>query len=158
MAYEQAYIDTYARSAGSLFVLAFDGDKVVGAATGIPMADETREFRQPFLDQGYQPDRIFYFGESVLLPEYRGHGVGVAFFDHRESHALEQGSFTHTCFCAVERPSVHPLRPADYEPLDDFWHKRGYKKVPALKTQYHWRDIGDTAQTPKPMTFWFKSL
>jgi len=158
MTYEQTYIDTYARSADSLFVLAFDGDQVVGAATGIPMADETDEFKQPFLDQGYQPDRIFYFGESVLLPEYRGRGIGVGFFEHRECHAREQGGFTHCCFCAVERPSDHPLRPSGYQPLDEFWHKRGYTRVPALNTEYRWRDIGETAQTAKPMTFWLKSL
>lgn len=158
MAYERKYIDTYARSPGSLFVLAFDGDWVVGAATGIPMADETQEFKQPFLEQGYQPERIFYFGESVLLPQYRGQGIGVAFFDHRERHARDQGGFTHTCFCAVERPADHPMRPAGYQPLDDFWRKRGYARVPALHTEYRWRDIGDSSQTAKPMMFWLKSL
>lgn len=62
-------------------MLARDGDRVVGAATGIPMADETKEFKQPFIDQGYNPETIFYFGESVLLPEYRWKDVG----DHRET-------------------------------------------------------------------------
>ena len=91
MAYERKYLDTYARSPDSLFVLALDGDSVVGAATGILMDHETDEFKRPFIDEGFEPETIFYFGESVLLSDYRGQGIGVAFFDHREGHAREQG-------------------------------------------------------------------
>lgn len=158
MDYERKYIDTYSNSPHSVFVLARDGDRVVGVATGIPMADETKEFKQPFVDKGYDPETIFYFGESVLLPEYRGQGIGVAFFEYRERYARELGGFTHCCFCAVERPSDHPLRPADYQPLDEFWKNRGYRKEPALNTKYRWKDVGDSRETAKPMTFWLKSL
>jgi GNAT superfamily N-acetyltransferase len=158
MAYEVRYLDTYSQSPRSLFVLALDGDRVVGAATGIPMADETDAFKKPFMDQGYDPEKIFYFGESVLLPEYRGQGIGVAFFDRREAYARELGGFSHCCFCAVERPADHPMRPADYQPLDDFWHKRGYRKEPGLTTEYHWKDVGNSEETAKPMTFWLKLL
>ncbi len=158
MAYERKYIDTYSRSPRSLFVLARDGDRVVGAATGIPMADETKEFKQPFIDHGYNPEAIFYFGESVLLPAYRGQGIGVAFFEHREGYARDLGTFTHCCFCAVERPADHPLRPAGYQPLDGFWQNRGYRKAPELNTTYRWKDVGEDVETAKPMTFWLRAL
>lgn len=156
--YERRYLETYARSPGSLFVLAKDGDDVIGAATGIPMADETDAFKNPFIEQGFDPADIFYFGESVLLPDYRGQGVGVAFFDHREDVARQSGGFTHCCFCAVERPDDHPLKPADYKPLNEFWNNRGYRKVPELQTTYSWKDVGDASETAKPMTFWIKRL
>lgn len=158
MAYERKYIQTYSSSPRSLFVLAKDGQGVVGAATGIPMADETDEFKRPFIESGYNPETIFYFGESVLLPEYRGQGIGVAFFDHREDYARQLGGFTHCCFCAVERPADHPLRPADYQPLDSFWRHRGYQKAPELSTEYSWKDVGQAVETAKPMTFWLKAL
>ena len=158
MDYEQQYLATYAASPDSLFVLAQDGDDVIGAATAIPMAHETDEFKQPFIEHGFDPERIFYFGESVLLPQYRGHGVGVAFFEHREARARELGGFTHCCFCAVERPDDHPQRPADYQPLDSFWHNRGYRKAPGLTTTYAWTDLGDSVQTAKPMQFWLRAL
>lgn len=158
MDYERRYLETYACSPGSLFVLAKDDEQVVGVATGIPMADETEAFKRPFIEQGLDPGKIFYFGESVLLPEYRGQGIGVTFFDQREAFAREQGRFTHCCFCAVERPEDHPMRPASYQPLDEFWKNRGYRKVPELRTGYFWKDVGDDQETEKPMTFWIKAL
>lgn len=158
MAYEEKYIDTYSQSPRSLFVLAMDGKRVVGAATGIPMADETDDFKRPFAEKGYDPEPIFYFGESVLLPEYRGQGIGVAFFQEREAYARALDGFTHCCFCAVERPSDHSLKPDDYQPLDEFWARRGYQKVPELSTEYVWKDIDQQAETAKLMTFWLKSL
>lgn len=153
--YERRYLASYASSAGSLFVLALDGDKVVGASTGIPLADAEPEFQAPFIAQGIALDGVFYFGESVLQRDYRGHRLGHVFFDEREKFArtLEKSI---TAFCAVERPDDHPLRPADYTPLDNFWKKRDYEKRPAMRTLYNWLDIGETTATDKPMVFWVK--
>lgn len=158
LGYEQAYLSTYASSPESLFVLAFDGDAVVGVATGVPMDQETEAFKKPFVEGGWNPARIFYFGESVLLPRYRGHGVGVRFFDEREAYARRLGRFGLCCFCAVERPAGHPLRPTDYVPLDTFWNRRGYMHHPELRTEFSWRDVGESEESAKPMSFWMKEL
>lgn len=163
MDYEADYIATYARSADSFFVLALDGEQVVGASTGIAMQDETPEFQAPFIANNYDPKRIFYFGESVLLPAYRGMGIGVRFFAEREAFARQAkiagtNRFDLCCFCAVERPEDHPLRPLDYQPLNAFWNKRGYVHQPQLRTSYSWRDVGDSEETAKPMSFWLKDL
>ncbi|MCO6187412.1 GNAT family N-acetyltransferase [Rhizobium sp. L1K21] len=155
--YERNYLSTYARSEGAVFVLAFDGDKVIGASTGMPMADETDEVKAPFLAAGYDPSKIFYFGESVLLPQYRGHGIGVRYFEEREAHARKLGLLTCT-FCAVERPLDHPRQPDDYVPLDRFWTKRGYKHYPNLRTTFTWQDLDEAAQSPKPLSFWIREL
>ncbi len=104
--YERKYLSTYARSPGSIFVLAFDGDEVVGAATGTPMKGETREVKAPFTVFGYNTDSIFYFGESILKSGYRGRGIGVRFIEERENHARSLGGMTHCTFCAVERPET----------------------------------------------------
>ena len=122
------------------------------------MRDETIEFQQPFLAQGYAIERIFYFGESVLLPPYRGQGIGVAFFEARQAHARQVGEFDLYCFCAVERESDHPLRPAGYQPLDNFWGHRGYTKHPELVTVYRWKDIDQPIETDKKMVFWLKQV
>lgn len=156
--YETRYLTTYIKAPDSIMILAFDDNKVVGASTGVPLIHETPEVQQPFIDAGLNLSEIFYCGESVLLSAYRGKGAGVAFFDYREQHARQLPDIKSICFCAVQRPEDHPLRPVDYVPLDTFWQKRGYQKSANLKTQFHWKDIGDEQETSKPMTFWTKNL
>lgn len=155
--YERDYIRRYSASLRSLFVLALDGERVVGVATGVPLADEAEAFKRPFEDAGHATENIFYFGESVLLSEYRGQGLGVRFFAERERHARALG-LSVCAFCAVEREEDHPRRPADYVPLNGFWHKRGYRHAPQLRTQLSWKDIGDDAESLKPLSFWLRTL
>ncbi|MFO4986988.1 hypothetical protein RCK87_24905, partial [Salmonella enterica subsp. enterica serovar 1,4,[5],12:i:-] len=50
----------------------YAGDDVVGASTGIPLADDDAAFHAPFRAAGIDVDAVFYFGESVLLPAWRG--------------------------------------------------------------------------------------
>jgi len=155
--YEHDYIRRYSASPRSLFVLALDGERVVGVATGVPLADEAEVFRRPFMDAGQDIEDIFYFGESVLLPEYRGQGLGVRFFAEREQYARTLGM--HRCaFCAVERDEDHPRRPADYVPLNAFWHKRGYRHAAELRTQLGWKDIGEAGESVKSLSFWLRDL
>ena len=156
--YEQAYITRFAAATDAIIVAAFDGDAIVGAATASPMVGHADAFAEPFRQRGYDVDRIFYCGESVLLPEYRGRGLGRAFFDHREAHARRLGRFTHATFCAVVRSTDHPRRPPDYVPLDAFWQKRGYTLIEGLVGSFEWPDVGETEKTAKPMQFWMKAL
>lgn len=155
--YERDYLTRYAQSPGAIVVGAFDGDRLAGAATAAPMADHAAEFAAPFRARGMDIGRIYYFGESVLLPDWRGRGIGHAFFDRREARACELG-FAMTSFCAVVRPPDHPARPADYSPLDSFWRARGYAPADGLTGEFHWKDLGDAAETSHPMQFWIKSL
>jgi GNAT superfamily N-acetyltransferase len=156
--YEREYLGTYARAERALLFATFDGERMVGATTCIPLSDETEEVQAPFQKAGFDLSEVFYFGESILLPEYRGLGLGHRFFDEREAHALQFGAYRHTSFCAVQRPEDHPLRPAHYRPLDDFWTKRGYRKEPELTTEFSWPDLGETESTPKKMVYWIRPL
>lgn len=156
--YETDYLAAYARSARGLLVLALDDGKVVGASTSLPLVDQVAEFQQPFLDQGRDPNAVYYFGESLVLPEYRNRGLGVRFFIERESYAHKLAEFECCAFCAVERPSGHPLRPADYKPLQGFWRNRGFLHEPSLRTRYAWRDLDEAEKSDKIMSFWLKAL
>lgn len=157
--YEQRYLQSYAACPRSVVVIARDGAQVVGASTALPFVDhgEGQSHRGVFRAAGIDPERVFYFGESVLRAAYRGQRLGHAFFDQREAAAREQG-YGLTAFCAVERPAGHPQRPADYVPHDAFWHKRGYVRMPALRVAFAWRDLGETSESEKPMVFWIKEL
>lgn len=152
--YERDYLTTYAQSPGSVFVLAIDEDRVVGASTGLPLADETEAFRQPFAAQGIDVAGVFYFGESVLLPDYRGRGIGHAFFDGREAQAKTLG-YRHTAFCSVDRDCDDPRKPGGYRPNDAFWSKRGYARRPGMTMRLAWDEIGH-GETEHTLTFWLR--
>lgn len=156
--YERTYLETYIRSPRSVVVLALDGGRAVGASTALPLADEAAYVTQPFAARGLDTARYFYFGESVLDHAYRGQGIGVRFFEEREAHARSFGTFETACFCAVQRPDDHPMKPRSYVPLDAFWNRRGYVKDPGFITHFPWRDIGESEETEKTMAFWFKRL
>ncbi|WP_240704705.1 GNAT family N-acetyltransferase [Croceicoccus sediminis] len=157
LAYEEEYLREFAAAPAAVLVAAMDGDRMVGAATASPMLAQKQAFRRPFEDRGLATQDMFYFGESVLLPEYRGQGIGHAFFDHREAQARKSGAGT-ACFAAVVRPLDHPDRPSDYRPLDTFWQARGYSRVPGLETGLAWKDHRDTGETEKTMQYWMREL
>lgn len=155
--YERRYLATYMQSPGAVVIGAFDGDRLVGAATASPLADHFEEFAASFVARGLDVDSTFYFGESVLEKPYRGRGVGVRFFEERERAAAEAG-FSRCVFSAVVRPADHPMRPPDYEPLDTFWRRRGYAPMDGVETGFSWCDVGDEHETLKPMAFWQRHL
>ncbi|OYW71526.1 MAG: GNAT family N-acetyltransferase [Verrucomicrobia bacterium 12-59-8] len=154
---EREYLSTYLKSPGSLVVVVFDGDRVVGATTCLPMLDEAPEFQAALMRAGYDLATICYFGESILLPEYRGKGFGKEFFVRREAHARALG-MTLSTFCAVDRPAEHSLRPQGYRALDEFWHSQGYAKHPELQATFVWKEIGEETESPKTLTYWIKAL
>lgn len=156
--YEKAYLQTYINSERAFLFAVYEGDQLVGATTCLPLTDETEAVQKPFQEAGYDLSTVFYFGESILLPAYRGMGLGNRFFDEREAHAARFGTYRFTCFCAVARPDDHALRPADYRPLDAFWIKRGYRKETRLQSQFDWTDIDQPESTSKPMIYWLRPL
>ena len=150
--YERAY-----QSPGAVVAVAMDGEKVVGAATGAPMADHAADFGAAFADRPEPMDQIFYCAESVLLRDYRGLGIGHAFFDAREAHARKLG-LAFSAFCSVIRPADHPARPGNYRPLNDFWRKRGYEPLPGVTARFSWKDLGEATDTEKTLQFWMRRL
>ncbi|NID09957.1 GNAT family N-acetyltransferase [Fibrivirga algicola] len=156
--YEKTYLNTYAESERAMLFAVYDSDRMVGGTTCLPLLDETAEVQRPFSREGYDLSTIFYFGESLLLPAYRGRGLGHRFFDEREAHVRTFGTYLTTTFCAVQRPADHPLRPADYRPLDAFWQQRGYQLNPALQTTFSWPDLGEVTDSGKVMQFYTRAL
>ena len=156
-AYEESYLQVYRDSDAAIVVGAFDGPRLIGAATGTPMEDHAEEFGAALAGTGFALERTFYCAESVLLRAYRGQGIGHRFFDLREDHARGLGR-THCAFCGVLRPDDHPLRPDGYLPLDGFWRKRGYAPVDGAVAHFRWKDIDRTDETDHALQFWMRAL
>jgi GNAT superfamily N-acetyltransferase len=154
--YEREYLRVYGECAESRVVLVTnDHCELVGATTCLPLA-ASREFQAPFAGAGLPVDEYLYCGESVVLPEWRGRGLGKEFFARREAHARSLGMKKLT-FCAVDRPEDHPQRPEDYRGLDGFWQSLGFTKQPHLRAELPWKEIGETEESPKTLTFWIKT-
>lgn len=155
--YERKYLQSYRDSDKAIVVGAFDGTQLVGASTGAPLVDHAEDFAAAFEGTGLDLSQIFYCAESVLLPAFRGQGVGHRFFDLREAHARHYG-FTKCAFCGVQRPEDHPMRPEHYRPLDAFWRTRGYEPLAGVVAQFSWKDLDQDRETLKPLQFWIKDL
>ena len=155
--YEREYLAVLGASPRSVVVVARDGERIVGAATGAPIVDVEREWSAPFDAVGLPVEHRFYCAESVLLHDWRGMGIGHAFFDGREAHASALG-MTEACFCSVIRSGDHPARPAGHRPHDAFWRKRGYAPLDGVVARFAWRDIGAVDETEKALQFWGRSL
>lgn len=155
LGYERHYLRSYRDNPRAVLVVARQGDRIVGAATGMPLEDhgDASQLTGPLPD----PETVFYCAESVLLPEYRGQGIGHRFFDLREAHGRALGKSV-SAFCGVIRSAHHPLRPAGYAPLDPFWHKRGYRPLEGVTAAFEWKDIGQTESTVKRLQVWSRSL
>jgi len=155
--YERRYLGPFAASPRALVVGAFAGEGLVGAAMALPLADEQTAFCAPFEARGDDVARTFYLAESVLLPAYRGRGVGHAFFDEREAVARAEGD-TDAVFCAVVRADDDPRRPQGARSLAPFWRRRGYVPLTGVTCRFPWRDAGDAAETSKLLQFWGRGL
>lgn len=155
--YERAYLQTYRDNPGALLVGAFHNDRLVGASTSTLMEDHAEAFSAPFRALNIPLTDILYGAESVLLPEYRGIGLGHRFIDLREDHARAMGR-AYVAFCSVQRPAHHPAKPANARSNDAFWRGRGYETLPGVIAEFSWKDLGDEAETLKPLQFWMRKL
>ena len=88
--YEASYLKTYLEATEGIVVGAFDGDALIGAATGTPIEAHADEFGSALRDVDLDAGEIFYCAESVLLPAYRGHGIGRLLLERLAAIAVER--------------------------------------------------------------------
>lgn len=154
--YEMDYLSNYYSSEKSLLVTVKEEARIIGLSTAAPLSDADQAFQSPVSDAGMDPANVFYFGESVVIPEFRGNGLGRRFFDLREEWANRWG-FPVTAFCAVLRAPNHPQRPPGYKPLDSFWNSRGYNKREDLVVKLPWKEVGNPdPETTHDLAYWLR--
>jgi GNAT superfamily N-acetyltransferase len=103
-------------------------------------------------------NHLVYFGESLLLPEYRGAGLGKRFFEERLAFARSLTLAKRCVFCAVIRDAEHPMRPKHYQPLDNFWRAMGFQPWDGVKCKLSWKQLGDILETDHELQFWFQDI
>jgi hypothetical protein len=156
--YDAGHLRSLGDSARAMLVMAYGGAEPVGASTCLPLQDATHNVQAPFIARGWSPARFFYLAESVMLPQWRGHGTGSTFFDIREAHGIAASHCDFACFCTIVRPAKHPARPSHARSLNDFWRRQGYSPVPGLRCSMSWQEIGGMGDSELTLQFWVKSL
>ena len=131
-------------------------DKIIGVSTAVAMEDEMDDVTKVFIEAGYALEEMVYFGESVLLKEHRGKGIGKEFFKMREEFTHVTLKRNLASFCGVVRDHNDPRKPEGYRDLEGFWEIRDFKKM-ALVGEMSWQDIGEEKETKKQMQYWMKS-
>lgn len=157
---ERDYLRAFTKSKSATMVLAQAqtpaGAVVVGVSTAMALAEESASIKKPFIERGYDVSQWFYLAESVLQQDYRGRGLGHAFFDEREAAGRRAGYEKFT-FCSVERREDDPRRPADARSLEPFWRGRGYAPLD-FSCALRWKEIGSPEGTVQTLQFWSKTL
>jgi GNAT superfamily N-acetyltransferase len=155
--YEAAYLDEFLSSEDAIVIVARVGGIPVGMATASPMLTQSDVITESFLRAGFDTRAIHYFGESVLLPQFRGQGIGHRFFDERERAAKVAGA-QFGAFCAVARSRDDPRRPEGERDLTGFWQKRGYSIETRCETRLRWKEVDQPTESDHLMRFWMKKL
>jgi len=143
---EYAYLKKHVEAKESIAILVFSNTTLVGASTGLPLDTEDEKIQKPLKEQGYDPSRIFYLTESVLLKEFRGRGITHHFYEMRERHAKQKKRFSLICLTYPEKISE------DFPSLLHFWRKRGYVHHPDLYLVSSHKGKG------MKKTYWIKSV
>ncbi len=158
LAYEANYLSTYAKAKTAFVFSVFDGDKMVGACTCVALSEETEIIINTFEKAGIPPKTVCYFGESLLLQDYRGQGIGRRFFEEREAYAKTLPGISILTFCAVKRRPNHKLKPKTHKNLNGFWSKMGFFPQPSINCNFSWKEINEPIEKPKLMEFWLKQV
>lgn len=154
---ELNYLKLYADAPDAFVVIVTDAEKIVGAATGIPLCHENRELVEPFVGTAYSVDEIFYVGELLFYPEHRNRGMGMQVVRMVEEQVRSYTTYRYLTCATVVRPNDHPLRPSDYIPIDRFLAHTGFNLLPGISTNFTWLEM-DGVKRSHPMNFWIKEL
>ena len=154
---EREYINRYLDIKDSFLLMIFNKDQAVGATTASPLIEGYEQFRVPYENSGINPKEVFYFGETMLIPAYRGLGLYKIFMRERQNAAKQYGAKM-CSFLSVKRPDDHPLKPKGYQDLKPIWNHYGFVEHPDIEPLFSWKDIDQPEKTNKPLSAWIKTF
>jgi len=71
--YERRYLSVYAENPDAILIGAFDGERLIGAATGTPLEDHADDFAAPFAETSLALEDVFFTVPSLFY--YRSTGA-----------------------------------------------------------------------------------
>lgn len=163
MDYEKEYLAPLVRSPDSLAVVVKDDTSVVGFSSATPLSATHQELQNPFSGHDIDPTRVLYLAEFVLLPSFRGKGLGRMLMEKNIAHAEEANRFDTIALCAVDRTNYAVPPPPAYRSPDNLWRAAGFTRAgengtPSITASFAWRVVGDSHETAHPMVFWLRAV
>lgn len=158
LGYELEYLARYERHHDGIVLGVYDGLSLIGAATGLPLSCELEGIRMPFLGDEFRDESIYYVGELIFVPAYRGRGLGSRTLGQLEDRIVATGAYSLVTLCTVQRATDDPRQPPGYRSPEPIWQRAGFSKRGDLVAHIAWQELGEEAQTMKPLTFWVKRL
>jgi len=160
--YEKQYLQGFIKDEKSTIAIAMHNNKIIGISTGLPLESESDivyEVKDIFYKNYILIENYYYYGEIIILPEYRGQGLAKKLYSAQDS-LIKSWGFKNTCILTVRREENHPLKPINYPPQDKMWEHLGFIRT-NLTTQYSWPTIqidNDVCDCVHTLELWSKHL
>lgn len=154
---ELRYLARYGTTADGLVLLARHGGKTVGAITGIPLTAEDDVLVRPFRERGDGVSGCYYVGEALLLPGWRGAGLGSRLLDALIQKVAAWGRYRQLACATIHRDDNDTLQPDGHIPIDGFCLRHGFVRHSELTALIPWREI-DGRILSHELVFWIRTL
>ncbi len=150
---EEKYFETYFASKNFRVLVVFDGERVCGMCTFIPLRDEAEYMKAPFVKQGLRVEDYLYIGEAILEKEYRGKGLFPHFFDYALG-LLKEFGLPRMSVMTIRTEADSPYRPEGYLSTDSLLVKYGFKKIEGIVVKLSYRSVVSGVDEPHVLDFW----
>ncbi len=115
--------------------------------------------KEIFNKQKTDTEKYYYYGEIIILPEFRGKGLATKLY-FAQDKVLKEWGFEHACILTVIRENDHPLRPKHYNSPDNIWKHLGFFQT-GHKANFHWPTIqpdGSSNDASNTLELWSKKI
>lgn len=150
-------LDVFRKARDTHFCLIFDGPKIVGFIGSMCMEDAVTSYMKHLTAKNIPLQSKYYIGETVILPEYRGKGLGKKLHEAAETHARHL-DYSEFWLCTLDESRVTTPAPAKYSSGEKFWRNRGFTRHPELIFNTRYKAVGESAETAHGMIFYSKRL
>jgi len=155
---EMDYLKSYSKSKNSILIIVKDQGNIVGALTGIPLAEADEMFLTPFAKNQLPIHHIFYLGEILLSKEYRGKGIGYQMYRMFEDLVRQKKQYQKIAIAEVIRNQHDPRKPKNYISVHKLWERLGYIEHPEMVMQFSYKEVDSSGKIPHSFVFSFKDL
>ena len=155
---EREYLKSHLDDPDFVLAVAKDDEKTVAVSSAKPLSGDLELealSKEQFQQRGWNVRDFYYFGEMIVLPEYRHLGIASNLLEMQYAIAAKNG-YHKFCFLAVKREMDDPRRPKEHTDSAEIFAKLGYTHTDMFVT-FSWPTIladGTVQKTENRLDFW----